>query len=400
MLINRFPEQEHYHVHWDHKFDGLSLLFASNSVRNIAITFLTFFSPLYIWHTLDNLGFPSRLSSALTVGYFLLVFLAKLFILPLAEKIGLRFGFKTNMYISTIPFLLTILLHLLARDHVWFLIFSAISWGIYIGFFWWGYHGFFIESGIKSFGRAIGVANILATVINIISPILGALIVKVFGFNFLFVAAGLTFVLGIMLLIPAKEHKPRVETSTSEVLHLFKKHTRRALAYFGYAAESSTVASVWPLFLFLTLGTALKVGEIASGAALVAAFLTFGIGFLLDKHWRSAKRDLIAVGVPLTSLTWIVRAFLTTAPPLIFIDATYKFVEQLSSLPLEVWAYKKGREGSVDRAMLFRQYAITLGASFITLIFMVWIILGGALKYTFLIASIFALFPLLVVKRR
>lgn len=399
MIINRFPEYEHLHIHWDHKFDGLSLLFASNSIRGIAITFLALFSPIYIWRVLDSFGLGSRISVFFTLGYFLIYILVKLLVLPISEMVGLRFGFKVNMYLSAIPFILSIPFLLWAKTNPFYLIPAAILFGIYIALFWWGYHGFFIESAdVKLYGRAIGVANILATLVTVISPLLGALVVGIFGFTYLFWAAGAIFVIGIFLLIPAHNRKPRVRAGTREVLVLLRRHLKTALAYVGYAAESSMLASVWPLFIFFTVGTTLGVGEIASAAAVVAAFFTFGLGFFLDKHWRKGRKELISFGVPTTALTWIIRSFAASAPSLVFIDAAYKFVEQLYALPLEMWAYKKGMEG-VDRAMLFRQYAITSGAILATVLVMILVAIGGSLGSAFFVAAFFSFFPLLSLKK-
>jgi MFS family permease len=382
-----------HHFHWDPRLNGLSLLLTSQAVRAAALILLWLFSPFYVLKVLKSL--PA------VFFYFLIIFTTKFLFLHLAEKTGVKYGFKNVIFLSTIPFLLYIPILIFAKEFPILVFAAGIFWGVHLAFFWWGYNGFFVETAQENqYGRAMGIANILGTIVLVVSPLLGAFVVESFGFQALFWFSALVFSCSMLLLLPMQNHKPHLSVGQEEIIQLLLKHKRRAVAYLGYSAESTYLATAWPLFLFLVLENPAEVGGVASSAAFLAAILTFGIGFWLDKRGLRARQELIGLGSPLTSLTWFIRGFAKSAPVFVFVDAMYRFVEPLMYMPLEVWAYKKAKEGSVDRAMLFRQYAITSGEIFSTFLALILLVFWQNLSIAFVLAGIFALLPLLVLKNK
>lgn len=378
-----------------HKVDGLPVLFAASVGRRISITLLSLFSPLYILGIARNLGFSLQTSIAIVIAYFLVLFLAKVLIFPLTENLGIRIGFRGMLLFSGLPFLLFIPTLVLAESLPMLIIPAGIFWGLHAGIFWWGYHGFFIKAGRAiSFGEELGAATALETLAMVVSPVGGALVIERFGFASVFWLAGLIFLFSLALLIPASERKPKVDIEIAEVLGLIKKHWRMALAYVGNGAESSIYTSVWPLFLFLVVGSTLGVGGIVSIAILVAAVLNFLVGVWVDKK---GEREMILFGTPILAFSWFVRVL--GRSPLLFVaaDALWRFAEGMVYLPLNVLSYEKALEGSTNRAMMFRELSINGGVLLILLILMIWVLLGLDLVWIFPLTALFSLLPLIPV---
>lgn len=389
-----------HHRHVPPRVDGIGILFTSAVLRRVGITFLVF-SPLYILEVAERTGLSQSSGLGLALSFFALLFLSKLLFLPLAEALGDRFGFRTTLIFSGIPTLLFIPSLVLSRSSLQLLFLSAVFWGAHTSLFWWGYHGFFIKTGKpQAFGKEMGVAKMLDTLAMISSPILGALIVSFFGFAALFWAAGLMLVLAIGLLVPAAEHRPERTTSLREVVSLVSSHKPIALAYIGNAAEVSAQSSIWPLFLFLTLGSVVGVGGVFSAAVLIAAVLTFLIGAWVDGNGEKGERKLILMGAPLASFAWAVRALSKSLPLLVLADAAYRFIDTMISIPLDVLTYHKGLKGGSDRAILFREISMNAGASLFNGTLAAWLFFGGGLSGAMLLTAGVALLPLSTLKLR
>lgn len=381
--------------HLPYKVDGLPVLFAASVLRRVSMTLLALFSPIYIFGIAREGGLVLSLALASVFAFFFLIYLAKILTIPLAENLGFRYGFKGVLLLSGPPFLLFIPLLVWMKQLPFLIIPAAVLLGMHNGFFWWGYHGFFVKAGKAiSFGEELGAANIFETFAMVSTPVGGAFLVQNLGFGSLFWLAGLTLIFSLTLLVPASQRIPKTDVRLGEVIKLISRHKGVALGYFGNGAEAAVYNAVWPLFLFLTLGTALKMGAVVSLAVLVAAVMTFLVGLWVD---RRGEREMIAVGTPLLSFSWIMRSLGTTPALFVAADSLWRFAEGMVSLPMNVLSYKKALEGT-GRALMFRELALASGPVFLTLILVVWALLGLPLVWSFLLAAGASLLPILSVR--
>lgn len=389
----------HHSIHFrhlPHKVDGLPVLFASSVIRRVAVTFLGLFSPLYILQIAQDNGFALRTAIAIVLAYFLVLYLFKLLIYPMAENLGIRYGFKGVILLSGIPVLLFIPVLVWSSSYFFLLLPAAVLWGLHSGLFWWGYHGFFIKSGKAiAFGEELGVVTILETLAMAASPVVGALIINSFGFNSLFWVAGLIFLFSLALLMPASAHKPRIDITLKDALKVIGEHKRDALAYFGNAAESVFYVTLWPIFLFLVLKSTLEVGGVVSLSVLVAAVLTFLTGVWVD---RNGVRDAVSLGSPMLAISWLIRAFSSAPSVFVLADGLWRFSEGMVGLSLNVISYKKALEGATDMALMFRELTFSFGYILVVFLLLVWVLAGLPLALTFIGAALFSLLPILAVK--
>ena len=273
---------------------------------------------------------------------------------------------------------------------------SAILWGAHAGFFWWGYHGYFIKEGDRRhFVRSIGEAGLLQTAASVFSPLLGALIASLFGFSILFLLAGVFMLFTLLILGRDHDRRQRRDIKFQEVFDLVKTHPSISLAYIGSSAEGILYSVAWPLFLFLFFGQVMSLGIIVSSASLIAALFALIVGSWVDKQ---GERRVVSSGVPLVFASWILRLLGRSLGFFIAADSLWNFGQRMIGLPLNALTYKKAIEGkSTGRAILFRETTLTIGSVFSLLLLLLWVSLGGCLSGAFVLAALFSLFPLIAV---
>lgn len=381
----------------ERKFIDLVPLFASAALRRVAVTLLGLFSPLYILQRSQEVGFSLNFSIVTVIFFFAVLYLFKLLVLPLVENLGLKIGFKSVLAYSSFPFVFFLAFLFLSQVNYLFLLLAAIFWGIHAGFFWWGYHGAFVKTADQDyFGRETGAVQVLLAAAAVIAPILGGFIVYQIGYQFLFIFAGVIFLLAILVILPTPERVPKRDARIKKVWQIYKTHKRMVVAYIGRGGVSGLYGIIWPIFLFLVLGKILTFGEIVSAAILFASLINLLIGVRVD---RVGSRATLAWGAPLNFLSWLARIFARSAGLIIIVDTFYRVTEKMLIIPLDVLSYRKAIEGGTGQALYFREISLTFGAMFFLFLAAVLVLLSLPLWTTFVLASIGALMPLLIVRK-
>lgn len=381
----------------ERNFIDLVPLFASATLRRVAATLLSLFSPLYVLERSQEVGFSLNLAIVVVIFFFLILYFFKLLTLPLVENLGLKIGFKSILAYSSFPFVFFLAFLYFSQANYLFLILAAIFWGIHAGFFWWGYHGTFIKTADQEyFGRETGAVQLLLTAASVIAPILGGFIVYQIGYQFLFIFAGVIFILAILVILPAPRTTPKRDARIKKVWQIYKTHKRMVAAYVGWGGMNGLYGIVWPIFLFLVLGQILIFGEIVSAAILFASLINLLIGARVDSV---GSRATLAWGAPLNFLSWLARIFARSAGLIIIVDTFYQVTGQMLTIPLDVLSYRKAIEGGTGQALYFREISLTFGAMFFLILAVVLVLLNLPLWTTFVLASIGALMPLLIVRR-
>lgn len=373
-------------------------LFWSASIRRVAQTFLSLFSPIYVFQVARSMGETQKIAILYVLLYILFVFIFKFISLAYAENLSQRIGFKKTIWVSSIPFFFLIPALILASGNFFLFFIAGSLWGIHSGLYWWGYHGYFIKSGdTKAYGQGIGEARLLDTVAIVFTPFFGAFITEIFGFASTFILASVFMLVALLVLGRDHDVAQKKDVELSEVLSLIKSHKSVSLAYMGLQAEFTFYAVVWPLFLFILFGRVISLGIIVSAATFIAAVVGVGIGRFVDKK---GERRVVSVGSPLLAASWFVRIFSTTLPSFIFADSLRHFGERMVSLPLTQLTYKKAIEGGSGRAILFRETTFLVGGLVALVTIALWIYFGGTLLTSFIFVIFFGALPLIAVFKR
>ena len=303
----------HFHSHHFHflilKNKEIDALYFTLVFIHFADGLIAIFIPIHLW----SLGYP--LWQIITF-YFLhsLYFLILVPILfPLLKKLSdkmmmaaglpfLAFYFLGLGYIEQFPFLFYVL---------------PITVALYALLFNLGYHlDFSNASDDGEIGREIGTQFALSSVARFISPFLGGLIIGFWGFNSAFLAGSVMLVIAIIPLFffPKRTLSSRMQIKT--VLNFLKDKKLRFfnLSSFGYATEKMIQLIIWPIFLFLVIGSIQKLGGVISLGLFAGVVAALFAGYLTDSGRR---KKLITSASVVLSAVWIFRILASSVTALV-----------------------------------------------------------------------------------
>lgn len=370
-------------------------LFLAGVSRKTAVSFLSIFSSIFIYQQAHEFGYGYKTSILVAIVFYIVLYIIKGAAMMAAEDYSRIHGFKNSIEASLLPFTVAIISFILADYSLYFLIPAVIFWGIHAGFYWWGYHGYFIKSGdYKSFGKELGEVGVLETLAAILTPVLGAVFVREFGFRSVYILAFFFMLLTTFLISKAKDKRQKHDTDFEEMSYLIKKHKSSAIAYAGTALEGSVYGSIWPLFLFIFSENILEMGSIISVAVLAASIIGLMTGGIED---RAGEKKLVSFGTPIITISWLLRLFSRSSPVFIVADSMWRVGQKMVNMPMQALTYKKAVKKYTARAILFRELAVTFGASLGLMIAAIFFYFIPSFMTIFIVTIIFSILPLAAV---
>lgn len=374
-------------------------LFFNQSLRAVAISLLCLFSSVYIYKTFFSLTDCQNIALLAVFIFFFSLFGFKLISNLFAEELSLKLGLKKQIHfgLTFLVFCLGILFFSLKWPLAIFL--AGPIWGLATGFYWFGLHGLMIKTGrADAFGKELGIVSAMRTTLLLATPILGGILVSLAGFGALFAVSLFFTLLSALVLRPIREKKIHYDTGLNEILGLIKTHKRPFLAYLGDSAGNTIYTVVIPLYIFLILKKELSLGEFFSLSMIIVALFELMIGRWADVK---GKRQLISFGAIMSFLVWLGRTLTRQIGVLFVFDVVDRITASMTGIPLNVLTYQKALDGgSTGRAILFREIAITTGSILACLFLIFLVLLQIELRFSFLLAGLFTLLPLLIVRRR
>lgn len=370
-------------------------LFLNEGFRSVAVSFVGFFSGIFIYKSVLPILHSPRLAIATVIVFYLGLYFFKAVGCSLAQILAQKFGLKRQMLISQLLFLLFLALISMTIGKIVFIFISSFLWGLSAGFYWFGWHSLMAkECDNHKFGREIGVAGSLTSILLAGAPFAGGLIIYKFGYIGMFVASFISVVVSAFFLPWVKDEKIHHDTSLRDVFRLFTTHKKVFLTYFGHTVAGVIYADLFPLYLFLIIGKELELGEFFTVAILFGAVLNIIVGRLID---LKGNKGFLKFGAVTLSLVWVGRFLTKSASELLILDVITRFTSCTIGIPLNVLSYKKAIDGhSTGKAILFQELAIGVGEIFACILLLTLVLVGVELKFAFLWAAAFILMPLLI----
>lgn len=316
-----------YHLNHHYLAKGkeaeLNEMYASISLRQFGLSIVAIFIPIYLY----TLGYPIRT----IILYFIMVNLIQIIGDFTVGHIISRIGPKHVMMLSYPLLAINLFLLVTLGTYGWPLWLLALTTAISLSTFWVPYHDNFSKAKHKkSTGKEVGRFFILAEIAGALGPILGGVIAQKFGVEAGLIVAILIILVAITpLLIKKKEIAKKRSFKMSNFS--FKKNYKDMIAYGGLSLEGMTVQLIWPLFLFLFIGSYVEVGSIVTISMLVIIALSIYMGKLIDKY---SKDKVMKVGSIIS-----------------FFTSSFRIVAISSSL-----AYAIGIVSSLSRITIFMPF--------------------------------------------
>lgn len=300
-------------IHFPHYFKTklptqISELYAASALMDFAGSAIALFEPIWLW-TLGY-GIPQ------IMVFYLLVYVPYFFLAPLGGKFVARFGPEKSIAVST-GFLIAYFIGLMTiRDFHVLYYFVPLFFAAQKTFYWPAYHFDFMRNAVPAErGREFSGLWTVTTVMYVLGPVVGGLVVKFLDFRALFAGAAVVILLSSLPLF-RRLSPPKPEKFSywkSLVLPFRRRYQRQTLGYLGLGEELIGM-TIWPIFILLIFGDLFNVGLLVGVSALITAFVTLAAGRWTDRH--SPQRILHATGAIAAGL-WLIR-LLTRWPAAVF----------------------------------------------------------------------------------
>lgn len=285
----------------------LNAIYLTLSLSYLGAGLVSVFVPIYLW----ILGYELWLIFLFLLLESLWFVCGTFIILPFFRGISDR-----KLFLLSIPLLALFFigLHFLQTYPFLFFILPALQ-GIDRLFFDTAYHLDFTHAVDKKYiGRELGTQFIVLNIFTFGTPFIGGVIAASFGFSILFTVSVVILILAFLplFLFPANHISTEINRKLLLRYVFNLKTLPHTLSNIGYALESIISRYIWPLYIFIFLGSLKILGAIISLGLLFGGIIQYISGFFSDSGKRS---EIIKIFVPLYSLIWVIRAFVSNVIP-------------------------------------------------------------------------------------
>lgn len=350
----------HFHysfLHFPKLFPGgtkreIRELMVATTVVDFAAATVMLFEPIYLW----GLGFS--LQSILL--YWAMVYGAYIILMPLGARFASHFGYERSILIGTLWLILYfITLYSIGRFPAMVYV-APMIYAIQKSFYWPAYNADFAQYvGRKIEGRLVSTMQILTSLMAIAGPLIGSIIVEVFGFGWFFVFMGLVMLLSNWFTLRTREqHTPESYDYAYALRRLFtRKDARQAIAHLGFG-EELIMLGVWPVFIFVMVKDVFSTGVVASFAMLLTIVLLYGVGRVTDAR---NKASVLRFGVVIYAISWVARMFVSTGLQSFLGDSFGRFAKSAVYVPLMAITYDNAKNHTIMHTMMFFETGLAFG---------------------------------------
>jgi len=323
-ITNTFVKQRHP---WrDIKFDELAEVYTSMSLRSFGFSLIGVFVPVYLYQ--------NGVSLQDIMLFFVVFFLFRVPLSYISARIIARIGPKHAIAVSTVLFIIFLLLLLSYNWLGWPLAIISIVYAASMSLFFMGYNTDFSKIQHKEHGgKELGWMFIYARAGSALGPVVGGLIAG-------FLIPELTIVLAVLVvlvsLIPLFLTNEPVKLHQHLKFNAFphKEHTRD---YVSLGAENVINVSnniVWPLLLavfIFTTDSYQKLGLLVGATMAISMFTAYMYGKFIDNKKGGA---LLNYGVGMNFVMQISRSLVTTAGGAVGVAALGEPVMMSMKMPM------------------------------------------------------------------
>ncbi|MBI4272982.1 hypothetical protein HY621_03970 [Candidatus Uhrbacteria bacterium] len=330
----------------------LKELYLTMTILNFALASGVIFEPIYLY----SLGYPLYIIMLFYFGVYFVYF----FLMPLGGKIIKQKGFEHGIMYGSVFLILYLIFLLSIPTHPIFFFLAIFAYALQKTLFWPGYHADFVYfSQAEERGREIGIIAILDALAFILGPLIGGVILGVFGFGALFTFMCFVILVSNIPIMTTREHfTPKKLSYLQPYKDLIDPRQRKYLiGHIGFG-EELVALTVWPIFIFVTIQNYVSTGLAIATSTLITSLVILYIGRLTDCGKRPR---VLHVGVIFVALSWFFRLFVGGASSVILVDFFSRTSKYVFSLPFFSGLYTHAIKTSIVRTVLFFEMSLTVG---------------------------------------
>lgn len=384
--------------------NNLKLLFTLRVLRDFINALAFFFLPIFLYefgkdvHWIQDFGFSDLQKGILVITTFFLVerSTVALTIIPVGKLIP-KLGFTTAMFFSHLIRVGGFIFLCYFQGNPWALFGAAFLEGLQSNFFWPSYFSIFSDHAhLQRMGKDLGMVQFFLQLLAVFTPAVGGYLALNFGYTSLYflAIAGCLFSAFIPLVMEFETTRDRVSWKEFKRWYQQKAFKRLSVSFVGRYFYDS-VLFLWPLFIFLIVGSVEKVGFMYTFALFLAMLMVFFVGSYIDE--TKTKKSFF-LGGGLVSFLWFIRTQVWTVWGIVLVDAIEKVAGSMYWLFYDMITMRRSKGSQAFSYFIYRELVVSVtGAAF-------WLFLGlafffiGKWNFVFIIGGIGVLFSLLLTE--
>ncbi|TSC96173.1 MAG: Uncharacterized protein Athens101410_103 [Parcubacteria group bacterium Athens1014_10] len=330
----------------------LKELYLSTLILNLAISAVSIFEPIYLY----TLGF----SLSQIVLFFIFVYALYFFIVPIGANIARTKGYEHSIFYSSFFCILYYLSLFSISRNVYFVYLAILMLAVSKALYWPAYHADFTRFGRgEERSREISNLVVLYSIVCVVGPFLGGLIISFFGFKVLFMMVSFLILISNLPMLATKEVFTPLKFSYKDAFkRLFKKNYRKGvLAYLGYGEEFIFLV-IWPVFIYLTAKNFFSIGSIIALSTLISSLSILYIGKTADEK---DKYKILNSGIIFGSISWFLRIFTSSPFAVFLLHSSTQISQRLVGIPMMSLVYNQGSKSSIMKTIVFFEMSLVIG---------------------------------------
>lgn len=359
----------HQGFHWPHwhlkrpaaEKVGVKPLYWNIFLLGLAQGFTGIYIPLYLVQLLlPTQGLVRALSFLCSL--FLLERIGTLATIFPAARLARAIGFRWTIFAANLLRLGAFGFFLFARDLPFLAAAGTALMGGMIALYWPSFNTLFAEDGAAGhIGRSVSFRILAEKVAGIVTPVLGGLVVAVWGFGSLFSLGMALVLLSSIPLFFMKHHQHADEVSGGELKKWLRENRFRkaALGFVGYHVHAISLVAIWPVYVFGQVGDYRRLGLVFSVTALAAVIMSWFAGRWFD---RKTDRRWFKLGNLVTAFVWFVRGELESFKAILAVDSVEKVPSAFFTLPYLGYVYGRARGKQAFSFMVYMEVINSVGA--------------------------------------
>lgn len=361
--------------------------FTSIAIRNLALCMVLIFEPIYIW-----LFFEKSLPLTLLffgAGYGLYGFLA-----VYGGKIMSKIGSKYSMLLSHIFFFGYYLCLFYINSSFLLIPLSILFRAVGMMLFWPSFHVDFCRFSQNHYqGREVSKMNIIYFAPVIISPAIGGWILATLGYPALFTAViAVLFASAIPMFLSRERDIDYTDSFKDAWARIFKKKNKTAGIGFIFSnLEYSVDMYIWPIFMTILAISYSYMGGIVTFSLVLATLFMLYMGRASDRLIDRLR--WLNVGSALTSISWILKFFVTTPFAAFLAQSFYGICRTAASIPFQAMMYEKAslKGEEMDEFIIYREIVVNIAQLLFFMALAAFFFFVPQINLSFLIAACLSL---------
>ncbi|GIK84445.1 MAG: hypothetical protein BroJett025_10670 [Patescibacteria group bacterium] len=395
-----------YHLHLPHiTFDNtkdLRLLYAVRVFRDLGNKMAMFFLPVYLYlvgstaTALEGLPFSSFQRGMIVLALFYIGFGSIGFFIGIPTgKLYKKIGYQRTFLFSFLLRCLFFVSVFFAKQNIWFLVPAVILDAINAQMFWPGYYSLISKNSLKkNLGKDVGFLHTMIQIVAVIAPAISGFLALVLGIEVLFLV-GLVLTLVSAIFTFNMQSKTSINAVSYKDFFVWMKETRfrQLAASFSGKYVYDVSVYIWPLYIFLLLGSVDRVGYLYTVSLFLAMAITYFTGSYIDNH-KSKKPFYFSGGI--LSLVTVLRAQVATVVGIALVDLADRLISNVYTVYFDTMFMLRSKGHSVDEFFIYREMVVNVATVIFWLFALVFFIFFSGWTSLYVFAGIGVLVGLLM----